>query len=236
MQTDLNAIKSIAIDYLKLKPCVNDEYPFIVYHPFISNNPTLFKENDKFIFIDVINSKKNFNMYIKQKKEDIKSANNFDRILMMMNKTYYLLFLKLITMYLSKEDYNKYLKYIWTNTEFPNGDKNVAPAMSLNLFKNSDKQMLMTSDELVYLQKLPNEVTIYRGTYNKDNSNALSWTDNYDIAKWFAKRFDGNIVIKSTINKEDILACFKCRNENELIIDYTKIKNIEIEKIKDINI
>ena len=93
MQTDLNAIKSIAIDYLKLKPCVNDEYPFIVYHPFISNNPTLFKENDKFIFIDVINSKKNFNMYIKQKEEDIKSANNFDRILMMMNKTYYLLFL-----------------------------------------------------------------------------------------------------------------------------------------------
>ncbi len=236
MKTNLDAIKGLAVCYLKLEPSVNEEYPFIVYHPFIANNPTVFKENDKFVFIDVINNKENFNKYIKQKEDDIMSANNLDKIFLLINKPYHLLFLRVITSFLSKEDFNRYLKDIWINTEFPNADVNVTPTMSLRLFKKSDKKMLMTSDELSCLKQLPDEVTIYRGTYSKDNYNALSWTDNYDTAKWFAKRFDGNIIIKSTINKEDIFACFKCRNENELIINYTKIKNIEIEKIKDINI
>ena len=61
---------------------------------------------------------------------------------------------------------------------------NVKPTMSLKLFEKSDKKLLMNSDELTYLEQLPTEVEIYRGTYSKNNFKALSWTDNYDTAKY----------------------------------------------------
>lgn len=236
MKTDLEQIKEIAIDYLNIKPVINKEFPFIVYHPFIANNPVPFIEKDKYTFLDVINNKSNFNKYIKQREKDINNANSITSILLMMNKPYHLLFFRLIKEYLSKEDYNYYLKDIWIDTEFPNADKNVTPTMSLNLFKHSDKNLLMSDDELEYIKHLPNEVTIYRGTYSKSNYNALSWTDDYKTAEWFARRFEGNIIVKSSINKNDILACFNGRNENELIVDFTKIKNIEIIKLKNIKI
>lgn len=236
MKSDLKSIKLLAVDYLKLEPSVNEAYPFIVYHPFIDRNPVAFIENNKLVLIDIINDEENLNKYLKQKEADIMSAKNLDEMFLMITKPYRLLFFKSITGFLSKEDYNKYLRYIWTDTEFPNADVNIKPTMSLKLFEKSDKKLLMNSDELTYLEQLPTEVKIYRGTYSKNNFKALSWTDNYDTAKWFAKRFNGNTVIKSTINKNDIYAYLNNRNESELVINYNKIKNIEIDKIKDINI
>lgn len=167
----------------------------------------------------------------------IDEAKSFGNILPMISKPYQLLFFKINKDYLSKETYNNYLKEIWCHTEFPNADKNVSVDESLEIFKNIDKSRIMTTYEKMKLRSLPDEVTIYRGTHKKNNSNALSWTDDYDSALWFAKRFDSNgYVLEATIKKEDIIAYFDIRNESELIIDFNKIYNLKSEKVIDIKI
>ena len=95
----------------------------------------------------------------------------------------------------------------------------------------------MDKEELSKFQHLPDEITIYRGTHKRNNSNALSWTDNYEIALWYAKRFGGNgYVLQATIKKEDVVAYFQYRYDDELIIDFNKIYNLKAEKIMNIKI
>lgn len=239
MKTDLNFIKSKAIEYLNIDPIVDSNFSCIVYHTFINCNPIPFKDcySNKFILLDVINNKENFKKCTDKIRDDILNSDNLFNIIFMLNKPYRFSFFKSIKDYLSKEDFNYYLKDIWISTEFPNADKNVKSNIALSLFKRSDKNILMTKEEFEYLKSLPNEVTIYRGTHKKDNSKALSWIDYYSTALWFAKRFDGNgYVLKVSINKKNIIAFFNARNENELIIDFNKIYNLKEEKIIDIKI
>lgn len=154
-----------------------------------------------------------------------------------MREPYQLLFFSLNSNNLSEQDYNKALKQIWISTEYPNADKNVSVKESLQLFKKSNPDLIMDQNEKNYLNSLPDEVTIYRGTHTKNNSKALSWTDNYDKAKWFANRFDEDgYILQATINKKDIVAFFNARNEDELIVDFNKIKNLTEEKAISIKI
>lgn len=154
-----------------------------------------------------------------------------------MREPYQLLFFSLNSNNLSEQDYNKALKQIWISTEYPNADKNVSVKESLQLFKKSNPDLIMDQNEKNYLNSLPDEVTIYRGTHTQNNSKALSWTANYDKAKWFANRFDEDgYILQATINKKDIVAFFNVRNEDELIVDFNKIKNLTEEKAISIKI
>lgn len=95
----------------------------------------------------------------------------------------------------------------------------------------------MDKEELSKFQHLPDVITIYRVTHKRNNSNALSWTDNCEIALWYAKRFGGNgYVLQATIKIEDVVAYFQRRHEDELIIDFNKIYNLKVEKIMNIEI
>ena len=107
----------------------------------------------------------------------------------------------------------------------------------LKLFNKADKSLLMNEDELDIYNKLDNEVKVYRGTKNKDDFKAMSWTLDYDKAEWFANRFgtDGYI-LEATINKNDIVAFFDVRGESEVVIDYNKLKNITYELVKNIKL
>ena len=233
---DLEKIKLCAKLLLhNIEPTANKEFPFIIYHPFISQNPAPYKdENGVLGFVDVFKDK---DKLIKQIENYIDDAKSFQNILFMVSQPYQLLFFNLNKDSLSKQTYNDCLKSIWLLTEFPNADKNVSVNESLDLFKNANKNLIMSSKEKMKLKSLPDEVTIYRGTHKKNNSKALSWTDDYDRALWFAKRFDEyGYVLQATIKKNDIIAYFDERNENELIIDFNKIYNLKAEKIIDIKI
>jgi len=233
---DLEKIKLCAKLLLyNIKPVANKELPFIIYHPFISQNPAPYKdENDVLGFVDVFKDK---DKLLNQIEKYIDDAKTFQNILFLVSQPYQLLFFNLNKDNLSIKTYNETLKQIWLLTEFPNADKNVSVNESLELFKNADKNLIMTSQERLKLKTLPDEVTIYRGTHKKSNSKALSWTDDYDRALWFAKRFDEyGYVLKATIHKDDIIAFFNERNESELIIDFNKIYNLKAEKIMDIKI
>lgn len=60
----------------------------------------------------------------------------------------------------------------------------------------------MDKDEYEAYQMLPNTVDIYRGIASKSNPNSISWTTNFETAKWFANRWNKNgYVVKAKIFK-----------------------------------
>lgn len=235
---NLEEIKISAKMLLHLKPVANKEFPFIVYHPFISQNPAPYRnENNVLDFVDIFNDNVKYIELIKQIEIQIDKSNSFESILLMLGQPYQLLFLNLNKNYLSDETFNNCLKDVWILTEFPNADKNVSVEQALELFKKADKKILMTASEQLKLKSLSDEVKIYRGIHNRGNERALSWTDDYDKAVWFAKRFDNTgYVLEATIKKDDIIAFFDGRNESELIVDFNKIYDLKKEKVIDMKI
>ena len=148
----------------------------------------------------------------------------------MMLPKYQLTFLKFVKQYMSKKDFGEYLAYAWISTENPNKDTNVDVPTLIRWFAAADKNVLMSESELEFYNALPNEVVIYRGVLSEDENTekkALSWTSDYDTAKWFATRYEmQGYIIKAKICKENIFAYFNGRNEDEILCDSRKIFDV----------
>lgn len=113
------------------------------------------------------------------------------QLYILLNKPYRLAFLKHTAEYMSQDDLSEILADVRTSTESPNLDPNLNKRKLVSLFKSANPDMLMTEEKLEVFNSLDDEITIYRGvtSYNADNVKALSWTLDYDKAKWFSKRF-----------------------------------------------
>lgn len=61
----------------------------------------------------------------------------------------------------------------------------------------------------------------------------MSWTLSFERAKWFAERFGSNtqIVYKAFVQKQDILAYFADRGEDEVVVDPDALKKYDIEEV-----
>jgi hypothetical protein len=90
------------------------------------------------------------------------------------------------------------------------------------------REFLMSEKEQKALSKLPDKIKIYRGmSIEEDNSGdfGISWTLKKDVAKMFATTYIHNydtnssqrIIKEIIINKSDVIAYFKERNEEEII-------------------
>lgn len=190
-----------------------------------------------FYTIDVFNDKEKFNLYLKEIEKDIINSKSFETLLFKIKRNYKLLFFSLTFTYLSKEDFNIFLKEVWVIASNPNKDRNVTKKQILNLFSQADRDLLMNDEEKKVYDSLSDKVKIYRGVKDSNDSNAFSWTLDYHMALWFAKRYDGEgYVLEAEINKENIFAFFNIRNEQEIIVNYHKIKNINCEVVKRIKI
>lgn len=235
----LNIVKKCAKDLLHLDPIADKELPFIIYHPFIDSNPFYYYDTDKkhLELFDIFEDKEKYNQMISQREKWIDEEKSFSKLCMMINKPYRLFFLYLNQDNITKDEFAKQLKQIWIDTEFPNADKNVSVHELLKMFHKADINYLMTTKEKEMLDNLPEQVKIYRGSFRDNNYNALSWTLDYDKAHWFATRFDKEgYVFEAMIDKKNIIAYFNDRNEDEVIIDFHKIKNMNIEKVFKIDI
>ena len=98
----------------------------------------------------------------------------------------------------------------------------------INAIINSDRagrEEMMNEDEKLFLSKLPDEFTIYRGHQHKNRS-GYSWTLSYWQAKWFANRFQQKRqgVAKAIVNKKDVIAVLLGRNEYEIIVSPSHLK------------
>jgi hypothetical protein len=102
-------------------------------------------------------------------------------------------------------------------------------------------QLMMEDDEIHEYQQLPNEFKVYRGVCIKKSDNeydflGCSWTLNFDKAKWFSSRRGFNkdsypLVFSLYIRKEDVLSYLSEREEEEILIDHTKIDFKDVELI-----
>lgn len=74
--------------------------------------------------------------------------------------------------------------------------------------------------------------TIYRGEHEDSNSieNSLSWTLSQEVAEFFASRINGakGNIYTATVKKEDILYYINLRDEEEVLVNYKDLTNIEL--------
>lgn len=89
------------------------------------------------------------------------------------------------------------------------------------------KEFLMSIEERNLLDSLPSEIEIYRGMTKKESKSknyGISWTIKKEVAESFANTYldiqFGNkdkLVISKIIPKNEVIAYFNCRNEDEII-------------------
>lgn len=91
----------------------------------------------------------------------------------------------------------------------------------------------MTEEELALYENLPDTFTVYRGLSSLSNKKGISYTKSLDVAKFFANRFKTDcftpIILKAEIHKKYALAYFNGRNEDEIVVDYPRIKDNIVE-------
>jgi hypothetical protein len=97
------------------------------------------------------------------------------------------------------------------------------------------RQRLMSAYERRYLARLPNRITIYRGSQSK-GMQGWSWTLDEKKALWFAKRLERlgigiPRVATGRAKKSDVIAYFSRRKEKEIVIVASKVKIVQIGKL-----
>ena len=204
--------------------------PAVIQHPFASSGMVLLRINGEFQFVDITKDQENLKLWRDRVEEQIDQSGDAFEIYLLVNNPYALTFLKYALPHLSRTDMSRILASAWTMAEYPNLDVNLSKRQLVSLFKAAAPDALMDEEERQELADLESPVTIYRGVtpYNEKNVRALSWTLNYDTAKWFANRFDQTgTVYEAQVDKEHIMALFNGRNEAEVVVDPRYLMNVE---------
>ena len=229
-ETDLPKVKMIAHVLLDMPIAPTSFSPAIVSHPFTSTGVTATQNEDGNItVVDLLNKKEDYAKWKEMVGKQIDSAENACQVFFLLNKPYYLTFLKFSAPVLSQENLGQLLAHAWILEECPNQDRNVSKRELLALFHSVPPELLMDEEEYAVYQSLEDPVTVYRGvtSYNAKNIKALSWTLDRDTAEWFAYRFgEEGTVYEAQIQKEHILAFFNGRNESEVVVDPKYLEQI----------
>ena len=229
-ETNLDGVKSVAINLVMTDYHKIEMSPAIVQHPFTNTGIVQIKRNGTTKVIDITKSDENFKLWQKCMREEIEKTDNPYRIYIMCNKPYGLTFLKFAMPHLSCEDFSNMFSDAWIRSENPNSDPNVPKGKLLEMFRAANTAFLMNASERAEFADLDDTVTVYRGVtnYNAKNIKAMSWTLDYDTALWFAHRFgEDGTVYNATIDKSHILALFNGRGESEVVVDPKYLMNIE---------
>ena len=160
--------------------------------------------------------------------DEIVGRSNIVRLYMLIQGPYKMTWFRFVSPYLSDEDYGTMLKECWIKEDNPNQDENVPIKMAIELFRRAKKDCIMDKEEQEYYDNLPGTLTLYRGVSEGRERLGLSWTDNYDVAVWYQKRFEewgrDGIVLKAEVKKENVLAYFE--HDNEIIVDTKYLKDV----------
>ena len=155
------------------------------------------------------------------KKEAVEKAEkekNWSRYVYLHERPYRIHAFQTIMHILSPKEYWEIFGEIWTDTE--NQWQNKSDFKRLLNSKRPNREAMMTEQEIEFLSKLPETVTIYRGCRKNLNENGMSWTLDYEKAQWFMNRLnkygDGKI-LTAVVPKSEIYAVFLGRNESEVV-------------------
>ena len=229
-KTDLEAVKKVAKSFAYVDLQINKKVGFLINHPYIGEIATAVKEDGKLVLKDVRNEQ-DLEDVRKNILETIDAVTSYQHFIHIMRAPYLPAFFKFTKHLLSAFDYSSFLGSMWTIVEFPNVDENITAPEFVRIFRKAEKALLMDDDELRQYLALPEQITVYRGIRGRGSLKALSWTIDIAQAEWFAQRWGKNgKVYSATINRKDVLAVFTSRGESELVVDYTKLRNIALKK------
>lgn len=228
-QTDLEKAKEIARSFVYIDIRINKKTGFFVNHPYIGEVVTAIMQDGKLVVKDIRNET-DLNDVRKNLLKVIDSVTEYQQFINIIRAPYLPAFFKHTKHLLCSDDYSAFLGTMWTIVEYPNIDENITAIEFVKLFRKADKSVLMDEDEFQQYLALPDEITVYRGIRARGSLKALSWTTDINKAKWFACRWNKTgKVYSAQISKEDVLAMFTLRGESELVVDFTKLKNIVLE-------
>ena len=230
-QTDLDGVKEVAKTFLAMSPIRTEMSPAIVKHPFTDSGYALVSVKEGVPSFENIMTEDGFEKWRKEKEIRIEKAKSASEIFFYVTKPYCLTFLKYVQEYLSEEEFAETLAECWVREEQPNINPNFTKTELTSMFRRADKKFLMSEAGYKKWQELPEKVTAYRGVteYNGKNVRVLSWTTNYETAKWFAGRFEEQgKIYQAEIDKKHIFAYIDQRGESELIIDPKYLENVEM--------
>ena len=225
----MESLRELAKNLFRLVPLEQiPDTPFCC-HPFSSSIYTVIDGE----LIDIMEDTARWKTFVFNQIDKTTMPNS---LLTLINKPWRLFFVKLcfeteVNISMASE----LLGVAWTTSENPNDDLNVSLDESISYFKKADKKALMEKEELEVLESLPAEVTLYRGVSIGRNPNGLSYTRDFDKAVWFRDRWLSEntnnsevYIIKAIVQKNDCLAYFNSRGEEEIVVNSYNIKHKEI--------
>ena len=223
-QTDLNKVKEqskILFDAVSFEDASDNGWEgFIISHPYTNCGINMTPDGK---VMDLINNEDDQISFRNRIFERIDKAKQISSIVLLLNKPYLLYWFKIVSPFLSKEDFSKWLGEIWVMSENPNMDVNVPLKTVIKLFTQAELKDLMYEDEFKFYSALPDEMTVYRGVSRNRNPKGLSYTLDIDKAIWFQNRFaneeNTGSLIERRIKKSDILAYFNRRGEDEIVLN-----------------
>jgi len=128
---------------------------------------------------------------------------------------------------------------VWTDSE--NIYQNIDDWRDIWDEDRPERQNCMNAKERVRLSKLSKTLKVYRGVCHEESIHGLSWTTDINTAKWFARRFarpkEGLFptLVTGSVNREDVLACFLGRNENEIVAFPEAVTIKSIKTVEPVN-
>lgn len=203
--------------------------PVVIQHPFFES---AFLQ-DKSGMFNALEDEERYNKYINEYKGFLANSSDISHLISKVRKSYRLTFIYYLNRmeHFSKRECGNLLGKEWTSIETLTYDKNVTPKDVLSFIKSADKNEIMEDNELKKYNNLPDEIIVYRGCKTKDGYKACSWTLDQKKAEWFAERFNTKgFVYQASIEKANAIAYKSERSEEEVIVDFTKLNNVELIK------
>ena len=227
-ETNLDAVKSQAKAFLYLDFKVEEKFGLFVQHPYFSQVIDAVQTDGKIEMVDLRESE-GLKKAQERVRKTIDAVKEYSQFFAFIRAPFMPAFFKFTQQYLSHQDYSEALADVWTLVEFPSVDVNVSTKEFIQYFHKARKDWLMDEDEYKFYQNLPEEITVYRGTgKGARHLLGLSWTLDYEKAKWFATRWNKKgVIYKGKIRKENVLAYFSRRAESEVVIEVGKLIDVE---------
>jgi len=96
---------------------------------------------------------------------------------------------------------------------------------------------VMDEDDAKAYADLPDTIPIWRGVNVKAGQRGMSWTTNKDRAEWFAHRFAfmrgrTPYLAAGLVAKQDVLAVFLGRNEEEVVVLPEKVQSLAVNRLQ----
>ena len=158
-----------------------------------------------------------YNEQFKRKTEELKKCldeKNYHSYIFWHERPYRLQAFTKIMSLMEPATYWELLRDVWIDSE--NIFQNFKLWKKLLTAKVSSKESFMNAEEKEHLASLPDVITIHRGY--RTSPKGFSYTLDLAKAHWFADRFSKNGKVKTIqINKSQVFAYLKSRNEQEII-------------------